>query len=117
MIKNLWQTIELVCGNHAEPTIKLEPKVAESLFYSCPKYYDFNRTPDERACGNRISGVDFERMVAHISEKLETAALNFEHIWLQGYTFKIKQLEFKILEHTDKKIVVSVINRKALGRK
>ncbi len=117
MIKNLWKDIELVCGNHSEPNIKLEPKIAESLFYSCPKYYDFNRNPGERICANRISGIDYERMVSHISSKLEEAALNYEHVWLQGYTFTIKQIDFKVIEHTDNKIIVSVINRKALGRK
>ena len=116
MIQNLWKDVKLVCGNCATHT-PLEPKIAESLFYSCPKYYDFNRTPEERACGNRISGVDYEKMILHISKQIEAATLNMEKIWLQGYTFKIKSIEFKILQHTDKEIVVSVLNKKALGKK
>ncbi len=116
MIQNLWQNIKIVCGNCASHT-PLEPKIAESLFYSCPKYYDFNRNPDERPCGNRISGIDYERMVDHISKRLEEASLNFEKLWMQGYTFKIKNIEFKVLQHTDTEIIVSVVNKKALGRK
>ena len=116
MIQNLWKSIKIVCGNCATHT-PLEAKIAESLFYSCPNYYNFKKAEGEKPCGNRISGVDYERMVTHISKKIEEAALNYEKIWLQGYTFKIKHIEFKVLEHTDKEIVVSVLNKAALGRK
>ena len=116
MIQNLWNDIKIVCGNCKTHT-PLEPKIAESLFYSCPKYYDFNRTPDERPCGNRISGIDYERMVDHISKKIQEASLNFEKIWFQGYTFKIKNIEFKVLSHKDDEIIVTVLNKTALGRK
>lgn len=117
MIKNLWSSIRIVCGNHDGKEIPLEPKMGQSLFYSCPKYYDFNRTENERACGNRISGVDYERMVMHLSSKIEEASLKLDKVWLQGYTFKIKDIEFKVIKHTDKELIVSVLNKKALGRK
>lgn len=116
MIQNLWKDIKIVCGNCVNNT-PLEPKVAESLFYSCPKYYDFNRGPEDKPCGNRISGIDYERMVNYISKQIEEASLKMEKIWLQGQTFKIKNIEFKILTHTNNEIIVSVLNKKALGRK
>lgn len=72
MIKNLWKHITLTCGNgHTEEVVMDLKQGPLSLFYACPKYYPENRKEKERACANRLNLVDFEKMLDHMTEKIE----------------------------------------------
>lgn len=116
MVKNFWKKIVLVCGNNHQEMVEMNLiNGPASLFYACPKYYPENRSPQERACANRINLIDFEAMVNFLSEKIETALLDGGIVNLKNvsWTYK-KAIDFKVLEHTEEKIVVQMLNRKAL---
>lgn len=123
MITNLWKNISIVCGCHKFP-IPLQPHTGSgsgaqggmerSMFYTCPKYYPDQRDSSEKPCFNRISIGDYEKMVLHLSECLE--AQDGSVVNLAGMRWKSKNgIEFHVLEHSQKNIIVSVKNRRLLS--
>lgn len=116
MIKGIWNMIDVYCGDKTKhkvlPKLEVVQGVFNGYFYNCPKYKEENRTPDERKCCNRISPVEYEKMIDHISKLLEDAEMNNEKINLTGYTWKSHGIQFEIFEHTDNKIKVSMLNPK-----
>lgn len=116
MIKNFWKKIVLICGNHPDEEILMNLiEGPSSLFYACPKYYPENRTPNERACANRINLVDFEKMVDHLSELYEENFLEGNLINLTGHRWVYKKvIEYEVIEHTQDQIKVKMKNKKAL---
>jgi len=118
MIRNLWNKIEIVCGCHEgvpNEQKKMEPKAGhKSMFYSCPRYYPENRTPDEKACVNHVNVEDFQKILDKIGHEAESQMIFGQSPVLQGLTFKIKDITIKVIEYTPEKIVISVVNKKAL---
>lgn len=115
-ISGSWEKIKLLCGNHEEPIEMVIHQGGASLFYSCPKYYPDNRTEDEKVCINRLSLKDFEtKLLGHINDLIVSAEINGEVLNLKHHKWKANGIEFEILEHTDDKIVVKMLNRKALS--
>ena len=119
MIKNLCDMIEIYCGHgHDEPILMYMrdgSDFGKDSFYACPKYYPENRNEFERACNNNLTITDYIKMVDYIDKKLTNAELNDEKIVMTNLKFKIGQVEYKVFEHTSKKIKVSVLNRKAIN--
>ncbi len=124
MIQNIWNKITIYCGCHEQDhSIKMLPHAPSdatmvngetSMFYSCPKYYPENRAQTERACFNRLSIADYEKMVNHICEKLESGD-QFSLVNLTGYTWKSKNgILFHVLKHDIDHIDVLVVNKRAL---
>jgi len=115
MIKNIWKTIKVYCGNdHKELyELKIENGMYQ-LFYACPRYHIENRAPGERACNNRISIDDYENMISHISKLLEDAEMNGQSVNLAHYKWRKKNIEFEIFEHTSDSIKVFMKNKVAI---
>jgi hypothetical protein len=83
--------------------------------YACPKYRPENRTENERACNNRLNLIDYEKMLAHISELLYSAEMQGSVLNLKNYKWKDKKgTEFKVLEYENGKLVISVLNVRAI---
>lgn len=117
MIKGIWNMIEVYCGDksrHGDELHKLEvvQGVFNGYFYNCPKYRDDNREPGERKCCNRISPVEYERMIDHISALLEEAEMNNEQINLAGHIWKSHGIRFEIFSHEKDNIKVYMLNPK-----
>lgn len=133
MIINLWSKIHLICGNHGDSNEEimapheaassntarsLYGNAAMNMFYSCPKYYPDNREEGEPCCRNHISMKEFEGMLAYLSNTLETAQKTGTTMNLSGLTWKSKAgVEYTVLRHTDTRIDVKCLNRKALWNK
>lgn len=120
MIKGLWNNVELVCGCHGDE-IPVEKKIMtpkagyKSMFYSCPRYYPENRMPDEKACVNHVNIEDFQKILDIICKKTEEQMIFGQNAVLQGFSFKVKDIDIKVISHTSEKIVISVCNKKAIA--
>lgn len=117
-VYNIWNNITLTCGCHKHQQIPMmiNQRGAESLFYSCPKYYPENRDANEIACANRINLIDFEEMTDIIAAKIIEAEQNFEILDLTGVQFdnKRKTIHFKIIESKGNDLIVEMVSKKAL---
>lgn len=125
MIKNLWNFIHVYCGCHQE---NVELQVHEgaqnqnsgadylSAFYACPKYYEENRRPGEKACLNHISIQDYQDMVEHLSSILEAGMKEGISVNLQGLSWTNKRdVEFKVFEHSRDGIGITAVNKRAIS--
>lgn len=116
MIKGIWKTIELVCGNnHPIETPMTIQEGPLSMFYACPKYHNENRSENERACTNRIKLDDYEKMVNKICDILSEGEIENKIIDLTGYEWSARGVHFKVLKHTKNKIKIEMTNKKAIG--
>ena len=116
MIKNIWNEIEVFCGNGHNELIKMEIQQGpHSLFYACPKYHPENRGENERACNNRINLVDYEKMIDHISDILIDAELDGRVEYLTGHSWSANGIDFKVVDHSDK-IRILMLSKKSLAK-
>lgn len=119
MIKNLCDLIEIYCGHNHNEEIPMYMKdgsdMGKDSFYACPKYYPENREPDERACNNNLTITDYIKMVNHIDKVLTEAELNDEKLNMKNSKFKIGQVEYRVTDHTNRKIKVEILNKKAIN--
>lgn len=118
MIKtDSWNTVTLLCGNHGEDfSHKMQLKEGpHSLFYSCPEYKSIYGTNHEgRSCNNRLTLVDFERMLNHLNEK--SYAPFGQEVNLTEYTWTEKGVTYKVLEHKGGRYKVLMLNKKAVSK-
>jgi hypothetical protein len=111
LITGSWGNTTLVCGNHpTPPTMELEI-VGKALVYVCPKCSALHRLPNEEACPNKLSAVEYEKMLTHIAKMLAEADARDEVPNLRNYRWRRNSIEFKILEHDGPKMTVSVLDR------
>lgn len=118
MIKtDSWNTITLLCGNHSddyshEMQLKEGP---HSLFYSCPEYKSiYGKEHEGRSCNNRLTLVDFERMLNFLNKK--SFAPFGQEVNLTGYRWTEKGVTYKVLEHKGGKYKVLMLNKKAISK-
>ena len=119
IIKGLWQTASLICGNHpgSEDEVRMDLKQGPtSLFYACPKYDLDKRDITEKPCFNRISLKEFEAILEDVFELLTTADQNNTVLNLVHHTWSRRGVEYKILSHTNEEIRIQVLNRRALAK-
>ena len=114
MIKNLWKDITLYCNCHKEKVLMQPNPKGSSLFYSCPRYYSENRSPDEKACCNRISLNDYQAAVEHIGERLAKNEAENVVENLTGHTWSRKGIQHTVISHEDGNIKIAVKNLTAL---
>lgn len=89
--------------------------VLHSLFYSCPEYKSIYGTNHEgRSCNNRLTLVDFERMLNHLNEK--SYAPFGQEVNLTDYTWTEKGVTYKVLEHKGGRYKVLMLNKKAVSK-
>ena len=119
MIKGLWSIIKVYCCDFERHKEAVELEVVQSgfngYFYACPKYHDWSRENGERQCTNRISPVEYEKMINKISDMMEEAELNNEIIDLTGYKWKQKGIHFEIKKFDKNEIIVYMLNPKQLA--
>lgn len=113
MIRGFWNSVQVICGNHCNEQIEMTVQEGpSSLFYACPKYHPENRTEGERPCFNRLSLSEYENMLSALSDLL----MGDDIIKLQGYRWKKNGTEFEVVSFSDEKIVVRVLNQRAIAR-
>ena len=85
------------------------------MFYSCPEYKSIYGTNHEgRSCNNRLTLVDFERMLNHLNEK--SYAPFGQEVNLTDYTWTEKGVTYKVLEHNGGRYKVLMLNKKAVSK-
>lgn len=105
MLLNLWNLIDLRCGNHEEDFPKMElDKSTHSVFYGC--------TCTERKCENRVSIDDYDKLIAKITKDIESAEFKNEMPDLTGNKYVIRGIIYKVYKHKQDKIVIDVVNNK-----
>lgn len=117
MLQNIWNKTKIVCACHGEeyPEMSIRPGVGnKSMFYACPKYYPENREKGEVACVNHINDVEMEKILKKISSEASEQMQFGQSPFLMNYSFKIKDIEVKVVSQTDDELKVAVKNRKAL---
>ena len=120
MITNIGSNRSVFCcmHRHSDP-IPMVIKEGNNQFYACPKYMlkDSNH-PDgydpefEHACNNRLSFDEAGDVIMKVSEIMEEAYNNGEFTDWTNFSFKVKNIQAKVLKYTDKKIEFGVVNTK-----
>jgi hypothetical protein len=114
MISKFWSDIELYCANgHDEPQKMELEQVGKLLYYVCPKGHSKNCDINEPVCKNRLSIVDFEKMIDYLDKMITESVQNGEELNLTNYKWKKKLLSFHIIEH-GKKMKIEVLNKDEL---
>lgn len=114
MIKNLWNKISIFCiHGHEEPIPMKIQQGPSSPFYACPKYFEQNREPGERPCGNRLNFIDAENLVAEFSRRVEEDIANGGMTDYTNMEFDYKLIHVKVLKYSEKEIKLGILNRKA----
>lgn len=118
MIKNLWSRVTFCCINNHEKPIPFRVQAGKTNFYACEKYFPEFRTPEERACANRLNLDDAEGIVLKLSDIIEEND-NFEsRTDLTNYTFNYvgprASIYVKIVTYSEKEIVLGILNKTAL---
>lgn len=118
MIKGIWQSVTLLCGNNhppgKEPVMTLQ-QGSSSLFYACPHYFAENRSEGDFPCCNRVSLKDFEGMLDEIFKVLTKADETNTVLNLTNYTWQKRGVIFKVVFHNEREIRIQALNRKALS--
>lgn len=115
VIKNLWSVITFWCiHGHKEPVQMQVQYGPSSPFYACPKYFPENRTPDERACANRLNFIDAEEIVKKLGNIIAGDQMNGDAVDYTNYEFDYKSIHVKVLEYKDKSIKLGILSKKAL---
>lgn len=117
VITGSWDDVVLVCThNHKEPVEMVIQQGPSSPFYACPKYHEENRAPGERMCNNRLSLVDFTKMLEYLHGRIIESELQDRRITLTNMAWKDRKgTEYKVLKHEGNKLVISVYNKRAMN--
>lgn len=118
MIKNLWSRITFCCINGHEHPIPFRVQAGKTNFYACEKYFQENRTPEERACANRLNLDDAQGIVLKLSDLIEEND-NIEcRTDLTNYSFTYvgprASILVKIVKYSEKEIILGILNETAL---
>ncbi len=118
VIGSNWKNVHLICGNHGDDLSNelymREGAVGMSSFFACPKYIS-NLRPENnagRSCFNRLGTTDFMKMVSIIDE--ERYPDDGQKVSIKGFKFKIKRIEFKVIEEKGDELWIVVLNKKTI---
>nr|WP_303181781.1 hypothetical protein [Lachnoclostridium phocaeense] len=117
MLVNSWKNVTLICGNHGnDHTHDMQLKEGpHSLFYACPEYKSiFGTDHSGKSCNNRLTLVDFEKMLGFLEEK--GLGDGFCETDLTGFHWKKNGVEYTVLEHKNGHFTVKMLNRKAINK-
>ncbi len=118
MVLNQWNKIRLICGNHGDDyTNEMEihdGKIGMTPFYNCPKYISIYAKKGGKSCNNRLSVVDFERMLEYVTDEKFTD--DGDVVSVVGLKWTAKGVDFKVISEDDGYITIVMTNRKAIGR-
>ena len=120
MIKNLWKITSFYCMNGHEEPIPFTVQRGDSSFFACPHYFLLsNEHPDghlpgEKACHNRLSFSDAEKIVSQLSRVIEE---DLEDDCIADYTnlrFTCGFNKVTVLKYSPKEIRIGVVNQMAV---
>lgn len=119
MLLKSWDRVKLICGNHGDD-YSHEMKIQQgphSLFYSCPEYKSIHGTDHEgRSCNNRLTFVDFEKMLEHLID-LTLGMDGLHETNLEGLTWTKNGVQYKVLKHNKNGTYeVAMLNKKAIAK-
>ncbi|MGN8739544.1 hypothetical protein [Bilifractor sp. HCP3S3_D3] len=123
MILNFWahDNIEFYCINKHKKPVKMTIMNGQTgQFYACPKYmlrdeaHPEGHDADERACSNRLSVIDAEQIVLTLSKEVEDDLVNGIMGDYTGTIIHVKQIDAKVLDYSDSKIKIGIVNRRAI---
>ena len=96
MWKDAWENTTLICGNHEDDSNVMELiNDNGTICYRCPCCIPGFA---EYSCTNRISVLEFERILDKIDEKTGDI---FTIATLKGYSWKRGKHRFSVLDETD----------------
>jgi len=119
MEKNSWKRFKIICGNHGDDLSNEltmhAGREGMSMFYSCPCYMSiYKKDPSGRSCNNRLTTVDFEKMINKLIELSDDGA---EEVTIpKGYKWMNNGVEYEVLSHKHGKFKVKVLNKKAISK-
>ena len=118
-ISNSWKNTTLVCGCHGDDKSNVMELHAgpTSVFYSCPKYDKENREEGECQCFNRLDVPEYEKMLSHIAKQVMESDQGGVMFNIQHYKWQKNFVEYEVLDVKDKKMTISVNNKKAGARR
>lgn len=140
-INSKWNDVTLLCGNHSEEEhIEAIFTSGQSVFYACPHFYpkeirsavlavkagddtssislsEYEKqinTASEPRCFNRLSLYEYEKMLNHLSSEIAEAEFDGTVLNLTNYKFKLRGVEYTVIKHDGRNLVVKYINKKAI---
>lgn len=115
-ITGSWKQTKLYCmHNHEIPIEMIIQQGPSSLFYACPKYNLDLLEDGERRCNNRLSTVDFTKMLDHFNDLIVTAELNDIQLDLTNTIWKDRKgTVYKVLKHTPECLEIGMVNERAI---
>ena len=118
MIENSWNTVKLICGNHAEPVDMILKEGADSMFYACPEHIHVYGNITGIACKNRLSPKAYEEMLEFLQH--ESGAGTPFVADMTGYFFSIRNVDYLVFKQETIKSIphfrVAVLNKKAISQ-
>ena len=109
MISNLWDDVELYCGNNHNEMQKMTlQQIGKQMYYVCPSQTEEHQ--ETHKCTNRISINHFEKMLDYLSETMMEAALASDELNLTNLRWKKNGIEFRVIEHRNK-IKILMLNK------
>lgn len=80
-----------------------------------PDNYEKVDDHEGRSCNNRLTLVDYERLLDYLTERTY-AGDGLQETNLTGLKFTLKGVDYEVLEHTKDKYRVLMLNRKAISK-
>lgn len=123
MILNFWDNdnIKFYCINNRQKPVKMTIMNGQTgQFFACPKYmlkdenHPDGHDADERACSNRLSFMDAEQIVVALSKEVEDDLMNGIMGDYTGTIIHVKQIDAKVLDYSDSKIKIGIVNRRTI---
>lgn len=123
MILNFWDNdnIKFYCINNHQKPVKMTIMNGQTgQFFACPKYmlkdenHPDGHDTDERACSNRLSFMDAEEIVVALSKEVEDDLMNGIMGDYTGTIIHVKQIDAKVLDYSDSKIKIGIVNRRTI---
>lgn len=103
MIKNIWSIIRFYCMDEYEKPEKMQFVYENnSAYYECPK----------ADCRNRLKFEEAEKIAEHLSKVIIKEEANGIQANLKNYKWKSGSIDVIVLEYTNEKIKLGVLNRK-----
>ena len=102
MISNVWEKLELYCGNgHEEKAVAMEINQKRSgVVYACP------------CCENFLTVKDVEKMLDRVADVINSADAENEMLDIKNLSFRVGQCDYRVIDNGAKMKVMGN-NRKA----
>ena len=118
-LENVWGKISICCMNHGNEYLPMEivqnNEKIKSPFYACSHYLGVSKE-DVPPCSNRLNLDDYQGLILKFLNNVaeDDLATNYKN-----YQFSYKgtrhKIQVKVLEYSDEKIVLGILNKTVLG--